>query len=83
MRDVLSHRTGFTRMSPLEIGDLSSEEILRRASSVEAFAPFRQRFYYNNVHNLAAGSAAAAAAGTSWVRSSGRAFSRPSECSIR
>ena len=67
MRDILSHRTGFTRMALLETNrGLSSEEILRRASSVEAFAPFRQRFYYNNVHYLAAGSAAAAAAGTSW-----------------
>ena len=67
LRDILSHRTGFTRMSFLETNTgLSSDEILRRASSAEAFAPFRQRFLYNNVHYLAAGSAAAAAAGTSW-----------------
>ena len=60
LRDVLSHRTGFTRMAFLEINrGLSSDEILRRASSAEAFAPFRQRFLYNNVHYLAAGSAAA------------------------
>ena len=32
----------------------------------EALAPFRQRFLYNNVQYLAAGSAAAAAAGMSW-----------------
>ena len=67
LRDVLSHRTGFTRMAFLETNTgLSSDEILRRASSAEALAPFRQRFLYNNVHYLAAGSAAAAAAGTSW-----------------
>ena len=67
LRDVLSHRTGFTRMGFLETNTgLSSDEILRRASSAEALAPFRQRFLYNNVHYLAAGSAAAAAAGTSW-----------------
>ena len=67
LRDVLSHRTGFTRMAFLEINrGLSSDEILRRASSVEALAPFRQRFLYNNVHYLAAGSAAGVAAGTSW-----------------
>ena len=67
LRDVLSHRTGFTRMGFLETNTgLSSDEILRRASSAEAFAPFRQRFLYNNVHYLSAGSAAAAAAGTSW-----------------
>ncbi len=67
LRDVLSHRTGFTRMAFLEINrGLSSDEILRRAPSVEALAPFRQRFLYNNVHYLAAGSAAGVAAGTSW-----------------
>ena len=67
LRDVLSHRTGFTRMAFLEINrGLSSDEILRRASSAEAVAPFRQRFLYNNVHYLAAGSAAGVAAGTSW-----------------
>ena len=67
LRDVLSHRTGFTRMAFLEINTgLSSDEILRRASSAEALAPFRQRFLYNNVHYLAAGSAAGVAAGTSW-----------------
>jgi CubicO group peptidase (beta-lactamase class C family) len=70
LRDVLSHRTGFTRMAFLEINrGLSSDEILRRASSAEALAPFRQRFLYNNVHYLAAGSAAGVAAGTSWQRS--------------
>jgi CubicO group peptidase (beta-lactamase class C family) len=67
LRDVLSHRTGFTRMAFLEINrGLSSDEILRRASSAEALAPFRQRFLYSNVHYLAAGSAAGVAAGTSW-----------------
>jgi CubicO group peptidase (beta-lactamase class C family) len=67
LRDVLSHRTGFTRMAFLEIiPGLSSDEILRRAPSAEAMAPFRQRFLYNNVHYLAAGSAAAVAGGASW-----------------
>ena len=57
LRDVLSHRTGFTRMGLLDISSgLSSDEILRRASSAEAIAPFRQRFLYNNEHYLAAGS---------------------------
>lgn len=67
IRDILGHRTGFARSDLLwASGALSSDEILRRASSVEAFAPFRQRFHYNNVHYLAAGRAAATAAGTSW-----------------
>lgn len=67
LRDVLSHRTGFTRMGILDMSaGMSSDEILRRASSAEPIAPFRQRFLYNNEHYLAAGSAAAIAAGTSW-----------------
>jgi CubicO group peptidase (beta-lactamase class C family) len=67
LRDVLSHRTGFTRMGLLEISTgMSSDEILRRASSAEPIAPFRQRFLYNNEHFLAAGAAAGVAAGTSW-----------------
>ena len=42
LRDVLSHRTGFTRMAFLEINrGLSSDEILRRASSAEALVLFR------------------------------------------
>ena len=64
MRDILSHRTGFPRMALLGAnGTLSSEGILRQASFAEPFAPFRERFYYNNVQYLAAGWAAAAAAG--------------------
>ena len=67
LRDVMSHRTGFTRMGLLELSTgMSSDEILRRASSAEALAPFRQRFLYNNEHFLAAGAAAGVAAGTSW-----------------
>lgn len=67
LRDLLSHRTGFTRMALLEINRrLSSDEILRRASSAEALAPLRQRFLYNNVHYLAAGWAAGVTAGKSW-----------------
>ena len=65
LRDVLSHRTGFTRMLETHTS-LSSDEILRRASSAEPLAPFRQRFLYNNENYVAAGWAAAAAAGTSW-----------------
>jgi CubicO group peptidase (beta-lactamase class C family) len=67
LRDVMSHRTGFTRMGLLEINPgMSSDEILRRASAAEPIAPFRQRFLYNNEHFLAAGAAAGVAAGTSW-----------------
>ena len=67
VRDLLSHRTGFPRMSMLLAnGVLSSEEILRQASQAEPFSPFRRRFHYNNEQYLAAGWAAAAAGGRSW-----------------
>jgi CubicO group peptidase (beta-lactamase class C family) len=67
VRDLLSHRTGFPRMSMLSAnGALSPEEILRQASQAEPFSPFRQRFHYNNEQYLAAGWAAAAAGGRAW-----------------
>jgi CubicO group peptidase (beta-lactamase class C family) len=67
LRDLLSHRTGFPRISLLLAnGVLSPEEILRQASQAEPFSRFRQRFHYNNEQYLAAGWAAAAAAGRPW-----------------
>ena len=67
LRDLLTHRTGYPRMAMLSAGGaLTSDEILRRAVQAEPFARFRQRFYYNNEMYLAAGTAAAAAAGTDW-----------------
>lgn len=67
LRDLLSHRTGFPRMSLLWAnGALSSDEILHQAVHAEPFAPLRERWYYNNVMYLAAGTAAATAAGSDW-----------------
>jgi len=67
LRDLLSHRTGFPRMGVLTAnGALSVEEILRQASQAEPLSPFRQRFHYSNEQYLAAGWAAAAAAGRPW-----------------
>ena len=67
MRDILSHRTGFPRMSMLwASGSLSADEVLHQAAQAEPYAPYRSRFYYNNVMYSAAGSAAAAAGGESW-----------------
>jgi Na+-transporting NADH:ubiquinone oxidoreductase subunit NqrD len=64
LRELLSHRTGFPRMSMLTAnGALSSEEILRQASQAEPLSTFRQRFHYSNEQYMAAGWAAAAAAG--------------------
>ena len=50
IRDLLSHRTGFTRMGVLWAnGRTSREEILRTAVRAEPWDGFRDDFHYNNV----------------------------------
>lgn len=68
IRDVLSHRSGLGRR-----GDLlwygsaySRDEILHRIRYLVPNSSFRSQFGYQNIMVLAAGQAAAAAAGTSW-----------------
>ena len=67
LRDVLSHRTGFTRMSLLfASGQIPREEVLLDATNAEPYASFRERFYYSNVMYMSAGVAAGEAAGVDW-----------------
>ena len=67
IRDLLSHRTGYPRMGMLWAGGaLDAEGVLRAAVNGEPYAPFRSRFYYNNVTYSAAGFAAGAAGGATW-----------------
>jgi len=67
MRDLMSHRTGFPRMSMLwASGVLTPDQILHQAVEAEPYVRLRERFYYNNVMFLAAGWAGAAAGGASW-----------------
>ena len=67
LRDVLSHRTGFTRMSLLfASGEIPREEVLLDATKAEAYVPFRENWYYSNVMFMSAGVAAGKAAGTDW-----------------
>jgi CubicO group peptidase (beta-lactamase class C family) len=67
VRDALSHRTGFPRMSVLwASGTLSRDEVFQHASMAEPTAALRETFQYNNVVYSAAGAAGARAAGTSW-----------------
>jgi len=65
--DVLSHRTGFTRMGLLiASGQIPREEALLDATKAEPYVPFREKFYYSNVMYMSAGVAAGKADGTDW-----------------
>jgi len=67
LRDVLSHRTGFTRMGLLfASGQIPIEEVLLDATKAEPYVPFREKWYYSNVMYMSAGVAAAKAEGTDW-----------------
>lgn len=64
LRDLLCHRTGFTRMSMLwGTNAISRELVLKTAVQAEPWAGFRETFLYNNLMYLAAGMATAAATG--------------------
>ena len=67
LRDVLSHRTGFTRMGLLfASGEIPREEVLLDATKAEPYVSFREKFYYSNVMYMSAGIAAGKADGTDW-----------------
>ncbi len=67
LRDLLAHRTGFTRMGLLWVnGAASRQEMLELATGAEPWTAFRERFNYNNVTFTAAAAAAEAASGSSW-----------------
>ncbi len=67
VRDLLSHRTGYTRMGLLfASGEIPREEILQAATAAEPFSGFREKFYYSNVMYMAAGVAAGKVAGSDW-----------------
>ncbi len=67
LRDALSHRTGFTRMSLLfASGEIPREEVLMDATKAKPYVPFREGFHYSNVMYMSAGVAAGKAAGTDW-----------------
>ncbi len=67
VRDLLCHRTGFTRMGILwAAGRLTQPEVIKLAATAEPFAAFREKFLYNNVMYMAAGHAAGKAADSDW-----------------
>ena len=65
--DLLSHRTGFTRMGLIwATGNLTREEVLQQATQAKPYGGFREQWLYNNVMYLAAGMAAGKAADSDW-----------------
>ncbi len=67
LRDLLCHRTGFTRTDVLwASGRATSQQILAASLQAEPWADFRAEWHYNNVMFLAAGEATAAAADRPW-----------------
>jgi CubicO group peptidase (beta-lactamase class C family) len=67
VRDLLCHRTGFTRMSLLfGAGRLTRPEVIEFAATAEPYADFRKKFLYNNVMYMTAGHAAGKAADSDW-----------------
>jgi len=67
LRDVLSHRTGFTRMGLLYAsGQIPREEVLLDSSKAEPYVEFRKKFYYSNVMYMSAGVASGKADSTDW-----------------
>ncbi len=69
LRDMMAHRTGFTRLSLLFInGTTKRDEILHAAVRAKPWTAFRKKFNYTNLMYLGAGVAAAKQAGTNWDR---------------
>jgi CubicO group peptidase (beta-lactamase class C family) len=67
MRDALTHRSGIARGELVWLGSGATRaEVLHRVRFLKPESPFRSRWSYQNMMFLAAGEAAAKAAGTTW-----------------
>lgn len=68
IRDLLCHRAGFAVMNGIWYGvpDITREEVLSTMLRAELLHPFRSQWNYSNESFLAAGMAAANAAGSDW-----------------
>lgn len=66
-RDLMSHRTGFTRMGVLwAAGKTTREEVIEMAGQAEPVDDFRDKFHYNNVTYMMAGYGAGKATDSDW-----------------
>lgn len=78
LRDLLCHRSGFTRLSLLwASGSQSRSEVIKSAVKAKPYAKFREKFLYNNVMYMAAGVGAGNAAGSDWDSLIGERFFKP------
>ena len=67
VRDMLSHRSGFTRMGILWVsGKNTRETVLRTATKAKPYDGHRKAFHYTNIMYLASGMATGVAAGSDW-----------------
>ena len=67
IRDALTHRSGIARGEFAWLGaGISRDEVLHRVRFLKPESPFRSRYSYQNMMFLAAGQAAAHAAGSTW-----------------
>lgn len=68
LEDVLSHRSGFPRMSMLWVtAGVDRQSVFEAVAKAKPIRPFRERFNYNNVLFSMGAESAAKAAGSDWA----------------
>jgi CubicO group peptidase (beta-lactamase class C family) len=67
IRDLLCHRTGFTRMGLIwASGSKSRSEVIQQAAKAKPYEDFQSSFLYNNVMYMTAGVCAGKAVDSDW-----------------
>lgn len=67
LRDLLCHRTGFTRMGLIwASGSKTRDEVIKQAATAKPYSEFQKDFYYNNVMYMTSGVCAGRAMESDW-----------------
>ena len=67
IRDLLCHRTGFTRMGLIwASGSKTRAEVIEQAMGAKPYADFQEKFLYNNVMYMTSGVCAGRATDSDW-----------------
>ncbi len=67
LRDLLCHRTGFTRMGLIWAGGSKTrDEVIKQAALAKPYSDFQKDFYYNNVMYMTSGVCAARVMESDW-----------------